>query len=129
MMDASASEPTVYITSFQDQDISHAKTFGRVKAISVGRIETFKLDQLAAQVTAALKDSRPEDWLITTGHMVLGIFAAVEFIRRHNRLNLLIWHAKLHKYIPRVVRVVLGADITEPMLQEMLQSELPIDLA
>lgn len=122
-------EPTVFLTNFKGQDITHAKTFGKVRAISQGpMIETFKLDVLAKQVNDALKDSHPEDWLICSGHMILGIIAAVEFLRRHSRVNFLLWHSKQHVYIPRIMRMDAGQDLNDPALQEILQSEVPLEL-
>lgn len=121
-------EQHVYVTNWQNQDLTHAKTFGALKIISKGRIESFKMDILCATALDALKDSRPDDWLITTGHMVLGIIAAVEFIRRHNRLNLLIWHAVHHRYIPRILHLDIGAGLDEPSLKEILVSDVPVEL-
>lgn len=127
-------EPTVYLTNYKHQDVSHAKMFGRIKVITTAPvIETFKLDLLSRQVTDALAESRPEDWLICTGHMVLGIITAVEFLRKHHRLNLLLWHSKEKKYIPRVLHMRQGpapdADVIEPILSEILYSEMPVELA
>jgi len=132
-----AYEPVVYLTNFRGQDMRHARTFGRIKAITKEPIvETFKLDQVTKTVSAALAGSHPEDWLICSGHMVLGIIAAVEFLRRHKRLNLLLWHAKAKKYLPRVLQLrqeaeaAAGAEISaDPVLVEMLCNEVPIELA
>lgn len=119
-MTVSTAMPTVFITAFQGQDLSHAKMFGNVRPITTGRIESFKIDVLARQVNEALQDSRPEDWIIATGHMILGVMAAMEFARRHGRVNFLIWHAVQHKYLPRVLQFELGSDLSEPVLREML---------
>jgi adenosylmethionine-8-amino-7-oxononanoate aminotransferase len=116
--------PFVYVTNFQGHDLTAAKAYGRLKVISEGPlVEGFKLDVLAQKAHEALRESRPEDWLVTTGHMILGILTALEFVRRHNRLNLLIFHAKLRRYLPRVMSANVGADFSEPFLQEMLFSE------
>jgi hypothetical protein len=123
-------ERTVYLTNYRGQEITDAKSFGKVKFITTGNvIDTFRLDQLAGQVFDALKTSKPEDWLVPTGHMVLGALAILELLRRHGRVNLLLWHARIHKYIPRTVILKPNAqDLSEPALQELVQSEVPIDI-
>lgn len=123
-----SNEPTVYIVSWQGQNVEQAKNFGRLKAITTGRIESFKLDRLSRLVHDALKDSQPGDWIVPTGHMILGILTAVEFIRLHNRVNFLIWHTLHQKYIPRIMHYQLGVDISEPVLKEILNSEVPLEL-
>ena len=130
------SERTVFITNYKGQDLSHAQTFGKIKAIRNDKyIETFQMDVLSAQVAEALANSHPEDWLIPTGHMVLGILAALEFLHRHRRLNLLVWHAKQRKYVPRILqlnpdrlaKLVDGMAGTDPLLTEILFNEVPVE--
>ncbi len=118
----------VWVVNFNGQEIDHAKTFGAIRFVTHGRVETFRVDSLIRQVTTALKDSRPDDWVVATGHIVLGMLVALEMVRRHGRLNLLLWHARLRIYIPRIIHAHLDSDVSDPFLQSIMEGEWPNEL-
>lgn len=115
--------PNVWIVNHQFQDVSHAATFGTIKYVTEGQVNTFNVDSLIGIVSKAFQDSQAEDWLVPTGSMLLGILAAVEMVRRHGRLNILLWHAKSHVYVPRIIKATLGVDINEPFLHDVIQGD------
>jgi hypothetical protein len=117
--------PFVYVLNLEDQDVEHAKTFGRLRVIYRGRINPFKTDGIIRHLHDVLAESNPGDWILPTGANVLGIVASIEMIRRHKRLNLLLWHARERKYIPRVFHADFESDFSEAFLQSILPEEAP----
>lgn len=120
--------PSVWVVNDAGQDLEHAKTFGELRTLTRGKVNVFSVDQHIHLFRNALSLSEAEDWLVPTGGPALGIIAAVEMLRRHRRLNLLLWHARQRVYVPRIIKANFEADISEPFLQAVLQSEDRIEL-
>jgi hypothetical protein len=68
-------------------------TEGNVNVFSMGRmIEDFKLKMLAAE---------EGDYILLSGYIVLNVVACSIMQARFGKVNLLLWQAREHKYLPR----------------------------
>ena len=75
-----------------DADIIYL-TEGNVNVFSLARLtEDFKLKMLTAQ---------ENDYILLSGHIILNVLATSIMLTRFGRVNLLLWQAKEHKYMPR----------------------------
>lgn len=94
--------PTIWVTNWDQQDVSDAKRFGSVVNVTEGKVDVFKLDRLASQVKDIIdKMSRPGDYIVPCGSSVVTGLVMTYFARKHGAVRLLIFSHRDKKYEPR----------------------------
>lgn len=83
--------PRVYITNRGGHDFSPAERFGMLYYCSDGDLDKWDINQMYRQMSEALEDSEPEDYILLTSLTSLCSVACATFAARHGRLNLLIF--------------------------------------
>lgn len=90
--------PTVWVVNFAGHNYQEAERWGEIKYITIGYISQGSLDRLIYSVVTKLKDSKPDDFILPSGLLVLNVLAGILFWHRHKRLNLLVWDRKNSTY-------------------------------
>lgn len=92
--------PTVYVVNRAGHDHSAAEKFGNVRFLTEGFIDRMDTAQMYREMSEAINDSKPDDYLILTSLSTLCSIAAGMFAYKHGRLNILLWNKG--EYLPRV---------------------------
>jgi len=103
-MDSSkADKPTVWIIHDKGPgyDFSQAAAHGNVKTVFKGEFNPFDLHSAQQQAQEVLATSTPDDWLVGVGSGIASMIVAMEFVRRHGRLPILVYHTQRHEYVKR----------------------------
>lgn len=82
-------------------DFSQAAVHGALRTIFKGEFNPFDLHGAHEQASSMLEASTPDDWLIGVGAGIAGMIVAVEFVRRHDRLPVLVYHTQRREYVKR----------------------------
>lgn len=94
--------PNVYIVNRGGHDFSPATHYGKLVYLSEGLFSPFSVDRMYREFAEKLKNSTPEDYILSTGLSIMNSIACACFAHKHNgRLNLLIYRNK--KYILRTL--------------------------
>ena len=80
----------VYIPNRGPHDYSEAKSFGQLIYCTEGSLDKFDTSQMFRELTAAMADAQPEDYILLTSLASLCSVACAVFAHRFGRLNLLI---------------------------------------
>ena len=91
----------VYIVNAGAHDYSDAKDFGELIFCTTGSLDKFDTSQMFREVSEAMYDSEPEDYILLTSLTSLCSVASGIFAAKHNRLNLLLF--KGDSYIARSI--------------------------
>ncbi len=93
-----------------------ARKFGRLVAVTEGRLDIFVTDRLMIDLDAGLAGFREqEDYLLLSGNVVVNALAAMVLAWRHETVQLLVFDAKGKRYEPRLV--------SETILREAFREE------
>jgi len=93
----------VYIVNRGKHDYSKAKRWGRLVTLTRGRLEPTDSMRIYSQINSMLKASTVDDYLLMSGLVLANMIAAAIFVKKHGRLNLLIY--KDGDYIERSIIV------------------------
>lgn len=99
----------VYVVNRGGHDYSAAERFGELVYCSDGEMDKWDINQMYRQMSQALEDSVPEDYILLTSLTSLCSVACAVFAARHGRLNLLIF--KDGAYVARTL--VMDREISE----------------
>lgn len=91
----------VYVVNRGGHDYSAAERFGELTYCSDGEMDKWDINQMYRQMSQALDDSDPNDYILLTSLTSLCSVACGVFAARHGRLNLLIY--KDGDYVSRTV--------------------------
>lgn len=91
----------VYVVNRGGHDYSAAERFGELVYCSDGEMDKWDINQMYRQMSQALEDSVPEDYVLLTSLTSLCSVACSVFAARHGRLNLLIF--KDGDYVARTI--------------------------
>lgn len=91
----------VYIVNRGGHDFSAAERFGTLWYCSDGELDKWDINQMYRQMSSALEDSEPEDYILLTSLTSLCSVTCGVFAARHGRLNLLIY--KDNDYVARTI--------------------------
>lgn len=83
----------VYIINRSAHDFSDAKRFGELIFCTEGTVERFDTSQMFRELSEALSDSQPTDYLLLTSLPALCCVACAIFAAKHQCLNLLLHRA------------------------------------
>lgn len=99
--------PKVYVlhdNPNDPKDFLPAEEYGDLIILFSQQLFATQVPRCYAQMREGMRNAKPEDWLIPTGHPAL-IFAAGEiWVQITGQMNLLIWDNQRKKYVPMKVR-------------------------
>lgn len=98
----------VFVVNKGAHDYSKAERFGELVFCTDGTLSKFDLNQMYRELTAAMREAGPDDWILLTSLTTLCSVACAIFGRRFGRLNLLIF--KDNDYVER--RIILNDNAT-----------------
>lgn len=96
----------VYITNKGGHDYSAAEKFGELVFCTKGSLPRFNTAQMFRELSQAMKDSSPDDYILITSLASLNSVACALFAHKHGRLNLLLWQpdeGSKGKYVERTI--------------------------
>lgn len=82
-------------------DFSKAAAHGELRAVFKGIFNPFDLAAAKQHAEQVLADSQPSDWIIGVGNGIAQMLVAAEFIHRHDRLPVLVYHTQKFEYVKR----------------------------
>ena len=91
--------PSVWVVNFAGHNYTDAERWGELKYVTKGYVSLGHLDRLVYQVVESLEESRPTDWLIPSGLLILNVLASVFWYEKHGALRLLMWDRKNDSYM------------------------------
>lgn len=100
----------VFVTNRGGHDYSAALRFGELVYCTEGQLSKFDTGQMFRELTAAMQDSEPDDYILLTSLTTLCSVAAAIFAAKHGRVNFLIY--KDDSYVER--KLVLQQDLGVP---------------
>lgn len=102
--------PKVFVINKGAHDYTPAESFGELTYCTEGMFSKFNTSQMVRVFEDALKNSKPDDYILLTSLTTLCSIACCVFALQHGRLNLLIF--KEDRYVERKVVFNPGARIT-----------------
>lgn len=100
-------EPNVYVVNRGGHDFSAAERYGRLVYCTDGSMPRYNTNQMFREMSEAMRDSAPTDYLLLTSLTTLNVIAAGIFASKHGRLNLLLYQAGKNRggpgYIDRTI--------------------------
>ena len=90
---------TVYIVNNSAHDFEPAKEFGELEFLSQGPVNRYAVNDMHRQFSNALRNSKPEDYIVPCSLNVMNAIACAIFAHKHVKLNLLLY--KQGKYLER----------------------------
>lgn len=95
----------VYICNYAGYDYAEARKYGKLKSVTKGTVNIFKINRLAFDIKQALEDFDPkEDFLLFGGNILINVIAVNEILQRADSVKCLIYGAKKQDYVELVVR-------------------------
>lgn len=92
----------VFIVNHAGHDYSAAEKWGTLVAMTSGHVGQGSLDRMIYDATR-LSDSKPDDWLLPSGLLVLNVIASAYWLRKHGELRLLIRDRKYRTYREMII--------------------------
>jgi hypothetical protein len=89
----------VYVVNKGGHDYSSAERFGKLVYCTEGQLAKFDTGQMYREVSKAMQDSEPDDYILLTSLTTLCSVAAAFFAAKHKRVNFLIF--KESDYVDR----------------------------
>ena len=80
----------VYVLNKGAHDYSDAVRFGELRFCTDGSMDRYDTNQMYRELSYAMGDSQPEDYILLTSLTSLCSVACAIFAAKHQRLNLLI---------------------------------------
>lgn len=81
----------------------HSYPTAEIIELSEGVVNVFDIPGCLATLREAFKNSSPGDLLLLSGGLPLNVLAVLMFAELHDRVNLLLWHAKREVYMLRML--------------------------
>jgi len=98
--------PKIYIVNKSIHDYSSAEIYGELVFLSEGNLRKFSTSRAYRKFMPILRNSSEKDYLIISGLPMLNLVAAFILIRKHKRLNMLLFDPSQgkKKYIERILK-------------------------
>jgi len=93
--------PTVFIPNKGVHNFSDAERYGSLFFVSDGLQNRFSVSQISRFWIEALRESKPEDFILLTSLTIINCIGCAVFVAKHGVLNLLLY--KSGKYISRQI--------------------------
>lgn len=95
----------VYICNYAGYDYAAARKYGKLKSVTKGTVNIFKINRLAFDVKQALDEFDPEeDYLLFGGNILINVIAVNEILSRSETVKCLIYGAKKQDYVELIIR-------------------------
>lgn len=91
--------PTVYIVNRSSHDYSAAEKYGELVYVTQGVLDVFAANNHSRHWMYALKDSKPEDYILLSSLNIVCSIGCSIFAMMHGRLNLLMY--RKGKYVSK----------------------------
>lgn len=95
--------PKVYIVNRSGHDFSTAGRFGELVYLSEGEVDKLASNEIYRRFTAAMKGSKPDDYILITSLASMCAVAAACFAFKHGTLNLLLYERG--RYVERCLKI------------------------
>ena len=82
----------VYVVNKGGHDLSAAEKWGELVFLSKGTMNRYATSNIYRKFVKRLENSSPQDYILLTGLTVMSAIACSIFVRKHGRLNLLLYH-------------------------------------
>lgn len=93
--------PTVYVVNRGGHNFEAALEYGKLTFLTEGQYSPFAVDKIYREMARKLKNSKPDDYILSTGLSVMNSIACSCFAAKHGKLNLLLY--KNERYIARTL--------------------------
>jgi len=82
---------TVFIVNKSAHNFSKAEDYGELRFITEGKLNRYSTNDMHRQASEALKESKPEDYIVPCSLNVLNSIVCATFAVMHGKLNLLLF--------------------------------------
>lgn len=80
-------------------DYSDAEVYGTLCPITEGRVNIFRISEVASFFKDKLADAAEGDWVLVSGYPVLNSIAIYYFLKKYGHCNILQWGALKREYV------------------------------
>lgn len=94
---------TVFVVNHREQDMKPAEKFGKILVLVEGKANIFGVDKVLGELKIKLKDSRPEDYVMLCGSLLLNSLVTGLWVVKHPKLKLLMWDFRTSSYVERIL--------------------------
>lgn len=97
---------TVFVINKSSHDYSLAEKFGKIEFLTKGRLNRFNVSNIYRTVEDTIKNSSADDYLLIGGPSIIVAVVCAMFVKKHGRLNFLIFKSKINsqgKYVKKTV--------------------------
>lgn len=91
----------VYVVNKGPHNYQDAEQFGELVFCSEGTLDKLDTNNMYRELSSAMQDSIPEDWILVTSLATLCSVACALFAAKHGCVNLLVFHEG--RYLPRML--------------------------
>lgn len=97
----------IFVVNFSGHNIEKAFDYTNIDPIKAqinlteGNVDIFDLDRLIYVIKQKVRDSKPTDFLLLSGSVIINAIAVCQWLEKHGLVRLLIYHMKKKKYILR----------------------------
>ena len=97
--------PKIFVPNKSIHDFSSAEEFGDIIFLSEGNLNRYNTSKIYRLFYPIMKNSTPDDYLLVTGLPMANLVAAFILIKKHKRLNLLLFKSSKNKkeYLERIL--------------------------
>lgn len=91
-------ERRVYVTNYAGHNYTKAESYGELRFVTQGYVNFKDRDRLVYDLATKIADSRPDDYLLLSGHLIVNIVCFQLWMTKHNRCRILSWSNRWSKY-------------------------------
>lgn len=119
---------TVYIVNYAGQfDFMPANKFGKLKAITRGKVNIFDYARLASDIKVKLADFNYKiDFLLFCGSTIINVAAVLEVMKKSPYVKVLVYGTRDQDYAPVTINRDWDKDL-EDVLAETIANGLPTE--
>lgn len=111
----------VWIVNKRNHDYHDAEKYGQIRALTSGKVNIFKVEQLAKEIKETLdKYANEDDYIVLAGYILANIIAVHYFLIKFGKANILIWDANHNKYVKSKITEFMDYVELDKIDEEML---------
>lgn len=80
-----------------------AEKYGELKTIFDKTVNPFDLKTAYETCAVEMVNGSEDDWILPCGNQAVNLMAALAFYYLHGRVNILVFHAQKHEYVPQEI--------------------------
>lgn len=101
----------IFIPNHGFHDFAGAEKFGELHVLTKGKQNLLSIGRMAREFESVIQDSSPEDAIMICGPAVMSVILCALFARKHDRLNLILYHqARTGNFIYRERNLILNGE-------------------